>query len=154
MYEDLNRITLKAVYSNAHLPPIVLTRPQEVYQLLKSRMGDLAVESGIFLLLDGNWKLLGVYEAGVGSLYSVPHKPAEVIRHALMVGASSVIAVHNHPNGEMDTSQADIKTVKSMFELMKKLDITFRYSMVVTNKGYSFIHPATLVTEVPDLKET
>ncbi len=59
-----------------------------------------------------------------------------VLKHAIELLASSIIAVHNHPSGNIKPSQADIDLTKKLKEAGKTLDILLFDHLIVGDKTY------------------
>ena len=62
--------------------------------------------------------------------------PREVIRHALLSGASAIILIHNHPSGEVRPSDADIRLTKIIQEISKNLDILVHDHIIIGDKKW------------------
>ena len=66
--------------------------------------------------------------------------PREVIRHALLSGATALILVHNHPSGNIQPSESDIKVTRIITEAAKLFEIVVHDHVIVGEnyKSYSF----------------
>ena len=61
-----------------------------------------------------------------------------VFQYALKANASSIILAHNHPSGNLQASQADIKISKKVKEAGEILDIRLLDHIILTAyDGYS-----------------
>ncbi|MFH4006001.1 JAB domain-containing protein, partial [Acinetobacter baumannii] len=49
-----------------------------------------------------------------GTVDHVPVYPREVIKRALMLNASALILIHNHPSGDPTPSEADLSMTKEI----------------------------------------
>ncbi len=98
-------------YSEAGDKPLVKT-PEEVVNLVRSRLKGKKKEYFLALLLDTRNQLIKVSEISVGSLDSNIVHPREVFKEAISASAASVIFVHNHPSGDPTASEDDIKLTK------------------------------------------
>lgn len=54
----------------------------------------------------------------------VPVYPREVIKRALMLNASALILIHNHPSGDSTPSEADLSMTKEIQKGCKYLGLT------------------------------
>ena len=63
--------------------------------------------------------------------------PREIIRHALLSGASAIILVHNHPSGNMRPSEADQRITKVIVEAGRLMDIKV-HDHVIVGENYKF----------------
>lgn len=74
-----------------------------------------------------------------GSINSVAIHPREVMRSAVMKGATAIIMVHNHPSGDVTPSRADIEVTKKIYEALATMDIRLIDHFIVSkNLVYSF----------------
>ena len=65
--------------------------------------------------------------------------PREVIRHALLVNATAMILVHNHPSGAVRPSDADIRLARILKETAANLDILIHDHIIIGGeKFFSF----------------
>jgi DNA repair protein RadC len=55
---------------------------------------------------------------------------------ALKTNASSIILAHNHPSGNLQPSDADVKLTQKLAEAGKVLEITLLDHLIVTSEGY------------------
>ena len=72
----------------------------------------------------------------VGTLTSSLVHPRETFRRAVMAGAASIIIAHNHPSGEADPSDEDMKVTRVMLGRRKHLGITMLDHIIFTNDNY------------------
>ena len=102
-------------YAESGDKPLVKT-PEDVAGLVRSRLKGKKREYFLALLLDTRNKLIRVAEISVGSLDSSVVHPREVFKEAVLASAASVIFVHNHPSGDPEASEDDIKLSKRLAE--------------------------------------
>ncbi len=102
-------------YSEAGEKPLVRT-PDDVANLVKGRLRGKKKEYFLALLLDTRSQLVKVSEISVGSLDTSIVHPREVFKEAISASAASVIFVHNHPSGDPEASEDDIKLTKRLAE--------------------------------------
>ena len=72
----------------------------------------------------------------VGTLTSSLVHPRETFRRAVMAGAASIIIAHNHPSGEADPSDEDMKVTRAMLDAGNILGITMLDHIIFTNDNY------------------
>lgn len=61
--------------------------------------------------------------------------PREVYRMAILKGVSGIIAVHNHPSGDMNPSADDIRTYKRLSAAGDIIGIEMLDGLIVSNEG-------------------
>ena len=68
-----------------------------------------------------------------------------ILKHGIEILASSIIAVHNHPSGNLKPSQADIELTKKLKEAAKLIDIVLLDHLIIGDKKYySFADEGTI----------
>ena len=72
----------------------------------------------------------------VGSLDTSIVHPREAFKEAISSTAASIIFVHNHPSGDPQPSEDDIKLTKRLVEVGELLGIEVLDHIIVGDKGY------------------
>src|SRR5918999_3661555 len=72
----------------------------------------------------------------VGTLSSSLVHPRETFRRAVIAGSASIIIAHNHPSGEVDPSDEDMKVTRLMFDAGNILGISMLDHIIFTNDNY------------------
>jgi len=75
------------------------------------------------ILLDVKNKVIDNIELSKGSLTGAVVDATEIIKESSKKSASSIILVHNHPSGETEPSEDDIKTTKKIMETCELIGI-------------------------------
>ncbi|MGL6077537.1 RadC family protein [Methyloversatilis discipulorum] len=100
-----------------------LSSPQAVRDWLKLRLGGLAHEVFMVLLLDAQNRLLTAVELFRGTLTQTSVYPREVVKLALAHNAAAVILAHNHPSGVAEPSRADDLLTQSLKQSLALIDV-------------------------------
>ena len=95
----------------------------DVAQLLGEEMRLLDFESVRVICLNTKHKVLAVEEITRGTLNESLFHPREAFRPALARQAHAVILVHNHPSGNPDPSEADLRVTRRMKEAGELLQV-------------------------------
>ena len=122
-------------YSEAGDKPLVKT-PEEVVNLVRSRLKGKKKEYFLTLLLNTRNQLIKVAEISIGSLDSSIVHPREVFKEAISASAASVIFVHNHPSGDPTASEDDIKLTKRLAEAGEIVGIDVLDHIIIGDKNY------------------
>ncbi len=122
-------------YSESGDKPVVKT-PDDVAGLVKSRLRDKKKEHFLALLLDTRNKLIKVSEISIGSLDTSIVHPREVFKEAIAASAASMIFVHNHPSGDPEASDDDIKLTKRLAEAGEIVGIDVLDHIIIGDKKY------------------
>lgn len=125
-------VTLKAAFTLAqrmarelHGEAPMLDEPEKVADLLREEVRDYAVEYFHILLLNTRRRLIRKELVSKGTLDSTVVHPRDVFKSAIGANASAVILVHNHPSGDPQPSEADIRITRDLIRAgqLLKIDI-------------------------------
>lgn len=95
----------------------------------------LSVRAGVecfhVLYLDRKNRLISDERLSVGTVDHVPVYPREVLKRALALNASALILVHNHPSGDPEPSDSDIRMTKEVQSACAVLGLTLHDHIIV-----------------------
>ena len=118
-----------------------ITAPADVASLMMSKMRYLTKEIVCVLCLDTKggvtrtgfageiadnvkWgKMINEATVFEGTLNSSVFHPREIFRFAIEQSANSIVLVHNHPSGDPQPSQEDIRSTKQLIEAGNQIGI-------------------------------
>ena len=103
--------------------PVHIGGANELLEHIKGYYDGIDRELVLAVFLDDLNSLLGVYEVSRGGKNEVPIDAPNVFRPALMLNASKVILVHNHPTGDTRPSEGDVRSAKAIFMLGSLLEM-------------------------------
>ncbi len=72
----------------------------------------------------------------IGTLTGALVSPRETFTRAVIARSCAIIIAHNHPSGETDPSEQDVKITKIMIETGKILGITMLDHIIFTKDSY------------------
>jgi len=102
-------------------------------------VAPLDKEVAYCIFLDAKNNILDLKCISEGSLSFTIISPREIIKHAIAVGALSVIVIHNHPSGDPSPSEDDKKITKKLLFALKPVDIELLDHIIIgNNNNYSF----------------
>ncbi len=113
-----------------------LKNPDEVAALVKGRLRGKKKEYFLALLLDTRGQLIKMAEVSIGSLDASIVHPREVFKEAISASAASVIFVHNHPSGDPEPSEDDIKLSKRLAEVGGIIGIDVLDHIIIGDKSF------------------
>ena len=116
-------------YSEAGKKSLVKT-PEEVVNLIGSRLRGKKKEYFLALLLDTRNRVIKVAEISVGSLDTSIVHPREVFKEAVSASAAAIIFVHNHPSGDSEASEDDVGLTKRLVEAGEIMGIDYTQSVL------------------------
>jgi DNA repair protein RadC len=101
----------------------VLDHPENVVRLLRAKNLVKDVETLQVLLLNTRRRLIRVDEVTDGTLDTLLVHPREVFKSAIAANAAAVVLAHNHPSGDPNPSEADIKVTRDLIRAGQLLKI-------------------------------
>ncbi len=122
-------------YSEKGDKPLLKT-PEDVIALVNARLKGKKKEHFLELLLDTRGQLIRVAEISVGSLDSSIVHPREVFLEAISASAASVIFVHNHPAGDTEASEDDIRLTQRLTEAGEIMGIDVLDHIIIGDGNY------------------
>jgi len=111
--------------------------PEEVAALVQGRLKEKKKEYFLALLLDTRNQLIKIAEISVGSLDSSIVHPREVFKEAISASAAAVIFVHNHPSGDTEASEDDLRLTKRLAEAGEIVGIDVLDHIIIGGKDYN-----------------
>ena len=105
----------------------------------RSAMAYQMVEEFRIIFLNSKLYVIGEEIQQRGTVDQVAIHPREVIKSAMMHGASAMILVHNHPSGIVTPSKADMEITKRIKEAAEAVSIRlFDHLIISKSSVYSF----------------
>ncbi|RMH61501.1 MAG: JAB domain-containing protein [Calditrichaeota bacterium] len=112
------------------------TNPRLIAEIYIPRLGHLKKEHFWVLLLDTAMKLIREVEVTSGLLNASLVHPREVFNPAIRFNARGIIVMHNHPSGQKQASDEDIRITHTLVESGKLLDIPVYDHIIIAGNGY------------------
>ena len=103
------------------------------------------VEEFHVLMFDKKLHLIKDVLMQKGSVDSVPVYVREVVKEIVLARASSVILYHNHPSGNCQPSDADLKLTKEIIQALKVMQVKVYDHLIVSRSNYYSFHDHRLV---------
>ena len=130
------RQTLKQVLKAEVCNRPILATGHEVINYLALMMGHLRVEEVRVLYLDSKSHLLRDMVITRGSVSEAPIYRREVLKHALDLGATAFVLVHNHPSGDPKPSRSDIAITQRLCSAARELELIMHDHLIIARKGW------------------
>lgn len=102
---------------------VKITGARDVFELLKYDFKAYETEHFKTILLNTKNEVLRAVRVSIGSIQETLAAPGDVFREAVRDGAASVIVAHNHPSGNPEPSQADIRLTAQLAQAGEILGI-------------------------------
>lgn len=105
----------------------------------RSAMAHQENEEFRIIFLNSKLAVVGEEIQQRGTVDQVAIHPREVIKSAVLKGASAIILVHNHPSGNVTPSKSDIDITKKIFSAAEAVNIkVFDHIIISKYDFYSF----------------
>ena len=114
----------------------VLNNWQAVLDYAYATLKNLNYEVFRVLFLDKKHQLIEDELMGIGENDQVFVSAKSIAKKALLLGAASVVLMHNHPSGELRASLSDIKTTNEIAAVLKGLEVRILDHLIISSKGY------------------
>ena len=123
----------------------VLGSWQALLDYLHADMAHNPVERVRVLYLNSKNGLIRNEQMSEGSVDEAAVYVREVIRRALECHATAIILVHNHPSGDPQPSQQDIRLTRDIIEAGRHLGIAVHDHVIVGTRGHSSMRAMGLI---------
>ena len=111
-------------------------RAKDVANLYLPLMKDLRKEVFRVLLLSRSNRLIKEVTISEGTLDASIVHPRDVFREALLESAAGVILLHNHPSGNPNPSEEDIRITKQLVESGRVMGIKVYDHIILAGEDY------------------
>lgn len=123
----------------------LIGNPQALIDYLHARLAHNVTEQVRCLFLNNRNLLITDEVISDGRANQSALDPVVVVRRALMLGATAIILVHNHPSGDPTPSRDDIAVTRQTVEAAKLLGITVHDHIVIGANGHASLRALGLM---------
>lgn len=123
-----------------------IKQPEQAFRSVLPMIRGEKRELFLILLLDTKSRLMRTEVVSVGILNATLVHPREVFFPVIKHCAHAIIAVHNHPSGDLSPSKEDITMTQQLLAASKSLGIPLLDHLIVSESGY-----LSLKTSLSDL---
>ena len=95
-------------------------------------------ECMVVLMLNTRRRVKGHQFVSIGTMDTILVHPREVFRCAIVIAAAAVVLIHNHPSGEPQPSDADIKVTRDLIRAGQLLKIEVIAHSSLRELGYFY----------------
>ena len=114
-----------------------ITSPQEIAEIFIPMLRDDNKEKFIVVCLNSANKIIKQETISIGNLNSSIVHPREIYKVAIDCSSASIILIHNHPSGNPEPSNEDIRITKKIVESGKILDIPVFDHLIIAGETYT-----------------
>lgn len=112
-----------------------ITSPEVVIDLYGKELSSYDVEHVFVLNLNNKNEVIQKKLIGLGGARSAIVDISAVLREALLLNATSIMLLHNHPSGDPTPSRDDVIITKKLVEASKTVDITTLDHIIIGKNG-------------------
>lgn len=116
-----------------------ITNSEKASKLIKQYVDhdqlDLRERAWVIYLTNAN-SALGIAEINIGCIDSTVVSGRYIFQLALLVNATSIILIHNHPSGKLKISSSDKQITKKLCRIGEIMDIKVLDHIIITSEGY------------------
>jgi len=109
----------------------VVRKPADVVGYLGPELADLAQEQLRVVLLDTKNRVLGATLVYQGGLNAIVVRLADCFREAVRANAAAILLVHNHPSGDPEPSNDDVRITREAGQVGELLGIDLLDHVIV-----------------------
>ncbi|MCP5523275.1 MAG: DNA repair protein RadC [Verrucomicrobiales bacterium] len=109
----------------------ILDSPDRIAALMRDECRTFDTEQFHVVLLNTRRRLIRIKRLATGTLDTVHVHPREVFRLAITANAAAVVGVHNHPSGDPNPSEADIRVTRELIRAGQVLRIDFLDHVII-----------------------
>lgn len=109
---------------------------RDVFDLFHPELSEANYEAFWILLLNRANRIIRKMSISEGGVSGTVADPKKIFKMALEFNASSVILCHNHPSGNIQPSEADIKLTRKMKEAGVLLDLPVLDHLIIGGSSY------------------
>lgn len=115
-----------------------ITSSNEIFKILSSlwEHDRFYIERFYCLFFNRNNRLLGFKMMGMGSQVGCAIEIKSIFQASILMHASSIAIAHNHPSGNLNPSEADLKLTKKIQEGLKIFDIGLLDHIILADETY------------------
>lgn len=108
----------------------------DAYEIFRTVLNDKPFEEFWIILVNRSNRVIRRHQVGEGGLTSSMADPRRIFKFAIDNLASGIILGHNHPSGNINPSESDIKLTKRLREGANLLDINILDHIIVGDDNY------------------
>jgi DNA repair protein RadC len=113
-----------------------IKNPESIVKAIRASIKDKAKEHFKLILLNPRNKIIGISTISIGTLNASLVHPREVFKDAIVHSAASVVLAHNHPSGDPEPSEDDLKITKKLVDSGKILGIEVLDHIVIGKERF------------------
>ena len=115
---------------------VKITCSKDSYDVIYPFLADLDHEQFFVILLNRGNRLIDTCRISQGGVSGTVADTKLILKLGIEKLASSIILAHNHPSGNTQPSQADLKLTKNISEAAKLMDMSVIDHLIIAGQSY------------------
>jgi DNA repair protein RadC len=111
--------------------------PQGVVRVIRASIRDKAKEHFKLIILNTRNRITAITNVSTGTLSASLVHPREVFKDAIRHSASSVVLAHNHPSGDPEPSEEDLRITRRLIDAGKIIGIDVLDHIIIGKNSFS-----------------
>lgn len=120
--------------------------PRALVKAIRALIKDKAKEHFKLVLLDSRNKIIDITNVSTGTLNANLVHPREIFKDAISHNTAAVILCHNHPSGDPEPSEDDLKITKQLVEAGKIMGIEVLDHIIIGQKSFTSFKEKGLIS--------
>lgn len=114
----------------------LLSTPEAAAEIACTMIGSLDREACVLLALDTQHRIIRAELISMGTVTNTFMAPREILRAALLAGATAIIVAHNHPSGSPEPSTDDERVTRRLASAGEIVGIELLDHLVVSGERW------------------
>ncbi len=115
---------------------VKITKPETIFLMMKDELTTYKKEYFIVISLDTRNNIIATDTVSIGTLNASLVHPREVFDCAVYRNAAQIILVHNHPSGEPEPSDDDIKITNRLISAGRIMGIEVLDHIIIAKESF------------------
>ena len=129
----------KRLLAERSIPKVAIKSSLDIFDYMRPIYSDLQYEEFWILYLNHGHRIIQAYKNSQGGINQTCVDVRLIIKKALELTSTTLIISHNHPSGNVNPSNEDIKITKRIKDAATLMDITtLDHVIIADSKYYSF----------------
>lgn len=129
-------LTKECICENTTVRKRRIQSGEDAVALFRESLLEADRERLVCLHLDCKMSVISFEVVSIGSVSASVVHPREIFKAAILLNASSIILMHNHPSGKPEPSAEDIEITRRIQEAGRMLGIDLLDHVIVAAEGH------------------
>ena len=130
------RVLVARIAKSEEGPKPDFSSPERVYRYYAEEYRMAEQERVKILFLNTKMRLMKEVEISKGTIRSSPVPIREILVKALRENVVTVILIHNHPSGDPEPSEEDIRATEELDQALKMVGLTLADHIIIGGHSY------------------